>query len=150
MSEGVRIGSLVHQNHRTEVLEKLANGLAHGGRLVCGGEAIEGEGAFMQATIVVDVEPENPLFYDELFGPVLSVSKFSTDEEALSLANNSDFGLLNGIWTNNLSRAHNLARDLESGMVSINEFPVTFPQTAFTGWKQSGIGIEQSLSLIHI
>ena len=144
MSEGVRIGSLVHQNHRTEVLEKLANGLAHGGRLVCGGEAIEGEGAFMQATIVVDVEPENPLFYDELFGPVLSVSKFSTDEEALSLANNSDFGLLNGIWTNNLSRAHNLARDLESGMVSINEFPVTFPQTAFTGWKQSGIGIEQS------
>ncbi len=144
MSEGVRIGSLVHQNHRKEVLEKLANGLAHGGRLVCGGEAIEGEGAFMQATIVVDVEPENPLFYDELFGPVLSVSKFSTDEEALSLANNSDFGLLNGIWTNNLSRAHNLARDLESGMVSINEFPVTFPQTAFTGWKQSGIGIEQS------
>ena len=144
MSEGVRIGSLVHQNHRTEVLEKLANGLAHGGRLVCGGEAIEGEGAFMHATIVVDVEPENPLFYDELFGPVLSVSKFSTDEEALSLANNSDFGLLNGIWTNNLSRAHNLARDLESGMVSINEFPVTFPQTAFTGWKQSGIGIEQS------
>ena len=84
------------------------------------------------------------MFYDELFGPVLSVSKFSTDEEALSLANNSDFGLLNGIWTNNLSRAHNLARDLESGMVSINEFPVTFPQTAFTGWKQSGIGIEQS------
>jgi len=144
MSEGVRIGSLVHQNHRAEVLAKLADGLAHGGRIVCGGKAIDGEGAFMEATIVVDVEPDNPLFYDELFGPVLSVSKFATDEEALSLANNSDFGLLNGIWTNNLSRAHNLARDIESGMVSINEFPVTFPQTAFTGWKQSGIGIEQS------
>ena len=144
MSEGVRIGSLVHQNHRAEVLAKLADGLSHGGRLVCGGKAIDGQGAFMEATIVVDVEPDNPLFYDELFGPVLSVSKFATDEEALSLANNSDFGLLNGIWTNNLSRAHNLARDIESGMVSINEFPVTFPQTAFTGWKQSGIGIEQS------
>lgn len=144
MSEGVRIGSLVHQNHRAEVLAKLADGLSHGGRLVCGGKAIAGEGAFMEATIVVDVEPDNPLFYDELFGPVLSVSKFATDKEALNLANNSDFGLLNGIWTNNLSRAHNLARDLESGMVSINEFPVTFPQTAFTGWKQSGIGIEQS------
>ena len=144
MSEGVRIGSLVHQNHRAEVLAKLADGLSHGGRIVCGGKAIDGQGAFMEATIVVDVEPDNPLFYDELFGPVLSVSKFATDEEALSLANNSDFGLLNGIWTNNLSRAHNLARDIESGMVSINEFPVTFPQTAFTGWKQSGIGIEQS------
>ena len=66
------------------------------------------------------------------------------DAEALALANDSPFGLLNGIWTNDLSRAHNMARDLESGMVSINEYPITFPQTAFTGWKQSGIGIEQS------
>ncbi|MEC7229371.1 MAG: aldehyde dehydrogenase family protein, partial [Candidatus Thermoplasmatota archaeon] len=119
-------------------------GLTKGGRVVCGGSAVDGEGAFMEATVVVDVEPDNPLFYDELFGPVLSVSKFSSDDEALALANNSDFGLLNGIWTTNLSRAHKLARDIESGMVSINEYPVTFPQTAFTGWKQSGIGIEQS------
>ncbi|MEC8242686.1 MAG: aldehyde dehydrogenase family protein, partial [Candidatus Thermoplasmatota archaeon] len=144
MEDGVRIGSLVHENHRSEVLQKLADGLAKGGQLACGGSALDGEGAFMEATVVVGVEPDNPLFYDELFGPVLSVSKFSSDEEALALANNSDFGLLNGIWTNNLSRAHKLARDIESGMVSINEYPVTFPQTAFTGWKQSGIGIEQS------
>ena len=89
------------------------------------------------------------MFYDELFGPVLSVSKFSTDEEALSLANNSDFGLLNGIWTNDLSRAHKFARDVESGMVSINEYPITFPQTAFTGWKHSGIGIEQSKDALN-
>ncbi len=144
MEDGVRIGSLVHENHRSEVLQKLADGLTKGGRVVCGGSAVDGEGAFMEATVVVDVEPDNPLFYDELFGPVLSVSKFSSDDEALALANNSDFGLLNGIWTTNLSRAHKLARDIESGMVSINEYPVTFPQTAFTGWKQSGIGIEQS------
>ena len=144
MTEGVRIGSLVHENHRSEILEKLANGLTHGGKVVCGGNAIAGEGAFMEATVVTDVSPDNPLFSDELFGPVLSVTKFSTDEEALTLANHSDFGLLNGIWTNNLTRAHKMARDIESGMVSINEYPVTFPQTAFTGWKQSGIGIEQS------
>ena len=62
----------------------------------------------------------------------------------LALANDSPFGLLNGVWTNNLSRAHKFARDLQSGMISINEYPITFPQTAFTGWKQSGIGIEQS------
>tara|TARA_B100001079_G_C16395933_1_gene509070 strand:+ start:223 stop:1659 length:1437 start_codon:yes stop_codon:yes gene_type:complete len=144
MVEGVRIGSLVHENHRTEVLEKLAEALSHGGSVACGGNAISGGGAFMEATVVTDVDVENPLFNEELFGPVLSVTKFSTDEEALALANHSDFGLLNGIWTNNLSRAHNLARELESGMVSINEYPITFPQTAFTGWKQSGIGIEQS------
>ena len=144
LEEGVRIGSLVHENHRQEVLEKLSSGLAQGGNLVCGGKAVEGTGAFMEATVVTDVSKDNLLFHDELFGPVLSVTKFTTQEEALSLANDSQFGLLNGIWTNDLSRAHNIARDLQSGMVSINEYPITFPQTAFTGWKQSGIGIEQS------
>ena len=144
LEEGVRIGSLVHESHRQEVLEKLSNGLAQGGNVVCGGKAVEGTGAFMEATVVTDVSKDNLLFHDELFGPVLSVTKFTTQEEALSLANDSQFGLLNGIWTNDLSRAHNIARDLQSGMVSINEYPITFPQTAFTGWKQSGIGIEQS------
>ena len=144
MAEGVRIGSLVHTNHRTEVLEKLAVGISQGGEIVCGGNAVDGEGAFMEATVVTGIGPDNSLFNDELFGPVLSVTKFSTEAEALELANHSDFGLLNGIWTNDLSRAHKLARDLESGMISINEYPITFPQTAFTGWKKSGIGIEQS------
>ena len=144
MEDGVRIGSLVHKNHRNEVMEKLQAGLEMGGKVVCGGNPIEGNGAFMEATVVTDVSSENLLFKDELFGPVLSVTKFSEDSEALELANDTPFGLLNGIWTNNLSRAHNLARDVQSGMVSINEFPITFPQTAFTGWKQSGIGIEQS------
>jgi aldehyde dehydrogenase (NAD+) len=144
MEEGVRIGSLVHQSHRTEVMEKLQAGLAMGGKVVCGGKIVEGEGAFMEATVVTGVDKDNLLFNDELFGPVLAVTKFSDDAEALALANDSPFGLLNGIWTNNLSRAHSMARDLESGMVSINEYPITFPQTAFTGWKQSGIGVEQS------
>ncbi len=144
MEEGVRIGSLVHQNHRDEVMEKLSAGLAMGGTVVCGGNIVEGDGAFMEATVVTGVDSKNLLFNDELFGPVLAVTTFSEDAEALALANDSPFGLLNGIWTNNLSRAHSMARDLESGMVSINEYPITFPQTAFTGWKQSGIGVEQS------
>jgi aldehyde dehydrogenase (NAD+) len=144
MEEGVRMGSLVHERHRAEVLEKLNAGLAQGGNLVLGGHALDRDGAFMEATVVTGVGPEDLLFQDELFGPVLSVTSFSDDEEALGLANNTPFGLLNGIWTNDLGRAHRLARDLECGMVSINEYPITFPQTAFTGWKHSGIGIEQS------
>ena len=115
-----------------------------GGEVVCGGNIIEGEGAFMEATVVTGVNSDNLLFNEELFGPVLSVTKFSEDSEALELANDSPFGLLNGIWTQNLSRAHTMAREVQSGMVSINEYPITFPQTAFTGWKQSGIGVEQS------
>ncbi len=98
----------------------------------------------MEPTVVTGVKPEHFLFQDELFGPVLAVTTFSEDKEALAMANDTEFGLLNGVWTNQLSRAHKFARDLQCGMVSINEFPITFPQTAFTGWKQSGIGVEQS------
>ena len=144
MEEGVRIGSLVHERHRAEVLEKLEAGLKQGGSLKLGGSAVEGDGAFMEATVVTGVEASHLLFQDELFGPVLSVTSFASDEEALSLANDTPFGLLNGVWTRDLKRAHTFARDLECGMVSINEYPITFPQTAFTGWKHSGIGIEQS------
>jgi len=144
MEEGVRMGSLVHERHRAEVLEKLEAGLAQGGTVVLGGKALERDGAFMEATVVTGVGQDDLLFQDELFGPVLTVTSFADDEEALALANNTPFGLLNGVWTNDLGRAHRLARDLECGMVSINEYPITFPQTAFTGWKHSGIGIEQS------
>ena len=138
------MGSLVHRSHRDEVLSLLKKGLEHGGKVVLGGNALPGDGAFMAATVVIDVDMDNPLFNEELFGPVLAVSKFSEDKEALAMANDSEFGLLNGVWTNDLSRAHKMARDLQSGMVSINEYPITFPQTAFTGWKKSGIGVEQS------
>jgi len=144
MEEGVRMGSLVHERHRAEVLEKLEAGHAQGGTVVLGGKALERDGAFMEATVVTGVGQDDLLFQDELFGPVLTVTSFADDEEALALANNTPFGLLNGVWTNDLGRAHRLARDLECGMVSINEYPITFPQTAFTGWKHSGIGIEQS------
>ena len=143
------MGSMDHQTHRDDVLDMLNKGLAQGGKVVCGGNAIDREGAFMEATVVTDVSSDNLLFQEELFGPVLSVTKFSEDSEALKLANDTPFGLLNGIWTNNLSRAHKFARDLQSGMVSINEYPITFPQTAFTGWKQSGIGIEQSKDALN-
>ena len=149
MSDGVRIGSLVHTTHREDVLKLLKAGLEHGGKVVTGGNKIEGEGAFMEPTVVIDVDVNNPLFQEELFGPVLSVTKFNTDEQALEMANDSKFGLLNGVWTNDLSRAHRFARDLHSGMISINEYPITFPQTAFTGWKQSGIGIEQSQEALN-
>ena len=80
---------------------------------------------------------------------MLAVTTFSEESEALRLANATEFGLLNGVWTQHLGRAHRLARDLQCGMVSINEYPITFPQTAFTGWKMSGIGVEQSLDALR-
>ncbi len=152
LSEGVRIGSLVSKSHRQSVLDLLEKGLAEGGELVTGGGCPDGEleaGAFMEPTIVKGVGADDTLFKEELFGPVLAVTTFTEDKEALELANATEFGLLNGVWTQNLGRAHKMARDIKSGMVSINEYPITFPQTAFTGWKASGIGVEQSAEAMN-
>ncbi len=145
--EGVRIGSLVSQEQREIVLNYVHKGLDSGAKLVMGGEPPKDEklqkGAFLQPTILTDVDPNSVVVKEEIFGPVLTVLTFSDLDEAVRLANDTDFGLLNGVWTSNLRAAHLLARELESGMVSVNEYPVTFPQTPFIGWKKSGIGAEQ-------
>ncbi|MHB8632438.1 MAG: aldehyde dehydrogenase family protein [Thermoplasmatota archaeon] len=145
--EGVRIGSMVSQGQRKSVLGMVERGIQEGAKLVMGGSAPKepalAAGAFVLPTILDDVEPKNVVWREEVFGPVLAVQRFSTPEEALKLANGSQYGLLNGVWTRDLATAHRMARDLESGMVSVNEYPVTFPQTPFGGWKRSGIGSEQ-------
>ncbi|MHB1260855.1 MAG: aldehyde dehydrogenase family protein [Thermoplasmatota archaeon] len=145
--DGVRVGSMVSQGQRKSVLGMVQKGTDKGAKTVLGGKAPTdaklASGAFVEPTILTGVESSSPVWREEIFGPVLSVMPFSTADEALKLANDSDFGLLNGVWTKDLSNAHRLARDLECGMVSVNEYPVTFPQTPFTGWKKSGIGAEQ-------
>jgi aldehyde dehydrogenase (NAD+) len=145
--DGVRVGSMVSQGQRKSVLGMVQKGTDKGAKAVLGGKAPTdaklANGAFVEPTILTGVEASSPVWREEIFGPVLSVMPFGTADEALKLANDSDFGLLNGVWTKDLSSAHRLARDLECGMVSVNEYPVTFPQTPFTGWKKSGIGAEQ-------
>lgn len=145
--EGVRVGSMVSQNQRKTVLGYVEKGQEQGATLAMGGkaptDAALANGAFVEPTILTGVEAKNVVWREEIFGPVLSVMPFANVDDAVKLANGSDYGLLNGVWTQNLGTAHKVARDLECGMVSINEFPVTFPQTPFTGWKKSGIGAEQ-------
>jgi aldehyde dehydrogenase (NAD+) len=145
--EGVRIGSMVSQGQRKAVLGLVHKGVEQGAQVTMGGKAPAdsalASGAFVEPTILTGVEPGNVVWREEIFGPVLSVMPFSSTDDAVKLANGSDFGLLNGVWTQGLGAAHRIARDLECGMVSINEYPITFPQTPFTGWKKSGIGAEQ-------
>jgi aldehyde dehydrogenase (NAD+) len=145
--EGVRIGSMVSEGQRTSVLAYVEKGVDQGAKLEMGGTPAKGpgleSGAFVPPTVLTGIEAKNVVWREEIFGPVLSVMPFSSPDEALKLANDCDYGLLNGVWTKDLATAHRFARDLESGMVSVNEFPVTFPQTPFTGWKKSGIGAEQ-------
>jgi aldehyde dehydrogenase (NAD+) len=131
---------------------RLVNGFiddaqAAGGRLAAGGGPPEGvglaEGNFLRPTIVTDVDPGHRIVRDEVFGPVLTVLTFSTNDDAVRIANDTRYGLFAGIWTKELGTAHTVARQLEAGVVMINESPNTYPQTPFSGYKESGLGFEQ-------
>jgi acyl-CoA reductase-like NAD-dependent aldehyde dehydrogenase len=115
------------------------------GRLVTGGERIGGDlskGYFIPPTIFADVDNNSRIAQEEVFGPVLSIIRFSKEEEAVRMANDTKFGLAGYLHTKDLKRAHRVAADLEAGYIGVNGFP-PLPVTApFGGWKQSGFGSE--------
>src|SRR3990170_3161380 len=122
---------------------------AEGANLVVGGaRAQEGElaaGNFVTPALFDGVAPDMRIAREEIFGPVLTATPFRTRDDLIEIANAVEFGLTAGIWTKDLKTAHAVAARIEAGMVSINEFPITFPQTPFVGWKASGLGHEQGL-----
>jgi len=115
------------------------------GKLVAGGRRAGGSlatGAFVQPTVFADVDPASPLAQDEVFGPVLAVSPFDDEDEAVTLANGTRFGLAGYIWTTDLARAHRVAARLDAGYVSVNGLAGLPPAAPFGGWKASGHGTE--------
>ena len=140
-----RMGPAVSASHREDVLDYVETGVEEGATLATGGSvpADKSEGYFIEPTVFTDVDNDMTIAREEIFGPVLSVIDFSTFEEAVAIANDSPFGLSAGVWTSDLSTAHDAAARLEYGMVSVNEYPQTFPQTPFGGVKESGLGREQ-------
>ena len=115
--------------------------------LVAGGErvSVNGKGCFVQPTVFDDVTHDNPLARDEIFGPVLSIIPFDSEEEAVTMANDSIYGLAASVWTDNLNRACRVADRLYAGTVSVNTVDALSAQTPFGGMKQSGFGRDLSL-----
>ena len=144
---GVTMGPLVSRDQMERVLGFVTEARDGGARIFLGGGRPSSpelqEGNFVEPTVVTDVDPEARMVREEIFGPVLAVHRFETAEEALRLANQTRYGLFASIWTRDLATAHGVARQLEAGMVTINEPPMTFPQTPFGGYKESGVGFEQ-------
>jgi acyl-CoA reductase-like NAD-dependent aldehyde dehydrogenase len=150
---GVEMGPLVSREHLTTVMGYVDEARDHGATVVAGGtrptEAPLADGNFLRPTILADLAPESRALKEEIFGPVLAVASFSDPDEAIRLANDTGYGLLGAIWTRDLATAHASARRLETGLVVVNEAPVTFPQSPFAGRKASGIGFEQGRAAVE-
>lgn len=119
-----------------------------GATVACGGSALDRSGYFYQPTVLTEVTPDMRVAQEEIFGPVLSVLSVDSEEEALRIANDVDYGLVAGVFTQDITRAHRIARDLEAGNVYINKWFGDTVQTPFGGYKQSGIGREKGLEAL--
>jgi succinate-semialdehyde dehydrogenase / glutarate-semialdehyde dehydrogenase len=127
-----------------KLLEQIDQAVAHGARVVTGGRAVEGVGAFMQPTVLTDINPANPAYGQEFFGPVALFFRVPDEDAAIALANDSSFGLGGSVFTKDIERGKRIARRIETGMVFINHPTWTAPDLPFGGIKLSGYGRELS------
>lgn len=141
-----RMGAIVDEK-QTQGIMRFIEGGRRTASLVAGGErvTVDGKGCFVQPTIFADVAQTDPLARDEIFGPVLSVIAFDSEEEAVRMANDSIYGLAASVWTGSLSRALRVSDALHVGTVSVNTVDALSAQTPFGGMKQSGFGRDLSL-----
>ena len=139
---GVDVGPLIDGKQRDKVSELVDDARKRGSRVLLGGAALDGPGYFYEPTVLADVPADAELLSEEIFGPVAPVATFSTDEEALSAANRTEYGLVAYAYTRDLDRALRVSEGLEAGMVGLNQGVVSNPAAPFGGLKQSGFGRE--------
>ncbi|WP_371923135.1 betaine-aldehyde dehydrogenase [Agarivorans sp. TSD2052] len=148
-----QIGALISAEHMEKVLSFIDAGKASGARLVCGGERATANGLdkgyFVQPTIFADCSDDMPQVQDEIFGPVMSVLRFSDEDEVITRANATQYGLAAGLFTQNLSRAHRVIAQIEAGICWVNTWGGSPAEMPVGGYKQSGIGRENGIETLN-
>ncbi|WP_120504102.1 aldehyde dehydrogenase family protein [Sulfitobacter mediterraneus] len=140
---GPTMGAMVSEGQRDRAAQMVGDAQGQGATVSTGGRKMNIPGAFLEPTILTDVTPDMTIANEEVFGPVLSVLKFSTDAEAIKIANGTPYGLVGGVFTSNLDRATRAARQLRAGQVFVNEWYAGGVETPFGGYGKSGYGREK-------
>jgi succinate-semialdehyde dehydrogenase/glutarate-semialdehyde dehydrogenase len=144
MQEETQLGPLATAGGLRDLEELVEDAKAKGARILCGGESAGGEGYFYPATVIDEISPDMRLRMEEAFGPVASVYRISSREEAVELANETTFGLSSSVWTTNEADEAYFVRELQAGAVFINGMTISYPELPFGGIKDSGFGRELS------
>jgi succinate-semialdehyde dehydrogenase/glutarate-semialdehyde dehydrogenase len=145
MEEGVIVGPLIEASALEKVEEHVKDAVAHGGKIVTGGARHVLGGNFWQPTVIAEANEKMKLAKEETFGPVAACFRFDEEDEVISRANDTEFGLAAYFYTQNLQRVFRVSAALESGMVGINECAVSTELAPFGGVKESGLGREGSV-----
>jgi aldehyde dehydrogenase (NAD+) len=144
-SEETLYGPLADKKQFERVMEFLEDGKREGVEVLVGGERQGDKGTFVQPTVFLNPDVKSRVYSDEIFGPVISVKTFKTEDEAIALANDTSYGLGSAIYTSDVARAMRVAGKIEAGTVGINSAFSTSQQTPFGGFKQSGYGRESGV-----
>ena len=149
-----KTGAIVSQMHFEKVLSYIELAKEEGGTIVCGGKAVKPEGRcangwFIEPTIIEGLAYDCRTNQEEIFGPVVTLTPFDTEEEVLMMANSTEYGLASVVWTENLTRAHTMAAQIKAGIVWINCWLLRDLRTPFGGVKNSGVGREGGLEALR-
>lgn len=139
---GTQCGPLVNAPSLQKVVRFVDDAVARGAKVLTGGKKLDRKGYFYPPTVLTDVAPNSELLHDEIFGPVAALVSFKTEDEVIALANDTEYGLVSYVYTQNLARGLRVSEQLDAGMVALNRGLVSDPAAPFGGTKQSGLGRE--------
>ncbi|WP_454148996.1 NAD-dependent succinate-semialdehyde dehydrogenase [Microbacterium lacticum] len=147
--EGVQIGPLIDRKAVEATAALVKDAVDRGATVRAGGSAIDGPGTFFEPTVITEVAAGSDILREEIFGPVLAIATFDTEDDAVRLANDTEYGLVSYVFTQDLARGHRMIDRLETGMMGLNVGVVSNAAAPFGGVKQSGLGREGGLEGIH-